>query len=145
MNPIIKKRRRLTLDDWKAVLDEVGTIAFPGGFDTLSAKICERAGFPFTFVSGYSVAATAIGEPDLGLLTQTEMIEHARRICASVSIPVIVDEVIRQYQVQPFGATDEITERFYAISAERRIRHPAISVITEAARTGLFFEVKNEK
>jgi methylisocitrate lyase len=43
------------------------------------------------FVSGYSVAATAIGEPDLGLLTQTEMIDRARRICMSVKIPIIVD------------------------------------------------------
>ncbi len=43
------------------------------------------------FVSGYSVAATAIGEPDLGLLTQTEMIDRARRIAMSVSIPIIVD------------------------------------------------------
>jgi methylisocitrate lyase len=43
------------------------------------------------FVSGYSVAATVIGEPDMGLLTQTEMVERARHICASVSIPIIVD------------------------------------------------------
>ena len=49
------------------------------------------AGFPLAFVSGYSVAATAIGEPDMGLLTQTEMIDRARRICMSVQIPIIVD------------------------------------------------------
>lgn len=73
------------------ILDEVGSIAFPGIFDTLSARICEQAGFPMGFVSGYSVAATAIGEPDLGLLTQTEMIDRARRIAMSVSIPIIVD------------------------------------------------------
>jgi 2-methylisocitrate lyase-like PEP mutase family enzyme len=73
------------------ILDEVGSLAFPGVFDTLSAKIAERAGFPMGFVSGYSVAATAIGEPDLGLLTQTEMIDRARRICMSVDIPIIVD------------------------------------------------------
>src|SRR3954449_62694 len=73
------------------ILDEVGPIAFPGVFDTLSAKLAHRAGFPMAFVSGYSVAATAIGEPDLGLLTQTEMIDRARRICQSVPIPIIVD------------------------------------------------------
>lgn len=73
------------------ILDERGPSVFPGVFDTLSARICERAGFPLGFVSGYSVAATAIGEPDLGLLTQTEMIDRARRICMSVSIPMIVD------------------------------------------------------
>jgi len=73
------------------ILDEVGAIAFPGVFDTLSATICQRAGFPMGFVSGYSVSATTIGEPDLGLLTQTEMIDRARRIAMSVSIPIIVD------------------------------------------------------
>jgi 2-methylisocitrate lyase-like PEP mutase family enzyme len=73
------------------ILNEVGALAFPGVFDTLSAKIVQRVGFPMAFVSGYSVAATAIGEPDLGLLTQTEMIDRARRICLSVPIPIIVD------------------------------------------------------
>ncbi len=73
------------------ILNELGSIAFPGVYDTLSARICQRVGFPMTFVSGYSVAATAIGEPDLGLLTQTEIVERARRICMSVEIPVIVD------------------------------------------------------
>jgi len=73
------------------LLKELGSIAFPGIFDTLSAKIAERVGFPMGFVSGYSVAATSIGEPDMGLLTQTELIDRARRICMSVKIPVIVD------------------------------------------------------
>jgi methylisocitrate lyase len=73
------------------ILTESGPTAFPGVYDTLSAKLAQRAGFPLAFVSGYSVAATAIGEPDLGLLTQTEMIERARRICGAVQIPILVD------------------------------------------------------
>jgi 2-methylisocitrate lyase-like PEP mutase family enzyme len=73
------------------ILDEVGSIAFPGVFDALSARIAERVGFPMGFVSGYSVAATSIGEPDMGLLTQTEMVERARNICTAVRIPIIVD------------------------------------------------------
>jgi len=73
------------------ILDEVGSIAFPGVFDTLSARIAQHVGFPMAFVSGYSVAATSIGEPDMGLLTQTEMVERARAICACVQIPIIVD------------------------------------------------------
>ena len=75
----------------RRILDEVEALAFPGVYDTLSAKIAQRVGFPLAFVSGYSVAATAIGEPDMGLLTQTEMIDRARRICMSVSMPIIVD------------------------------------------------------
>lgn len=73
------------------ILDRVGALSFPGVYDTLSAKIAERVGFPMAFVSGYAVSATAIGEPDFGLLTQTEIVERARLICASVDIPVIVD------------------------------------------------------
>src|SRR3954469_16153991 len=68
-----------------------GSIVFPGCYDTLSAKLVQRVGFPMSFISGYSVAASAIGEPDLGLLTQTEIVERARRICGSVEIPIIVD------------------------------------------------------
>ena len=66
-------------------------IVFPGVYDTLSAKMAERVGFQLIFVSGYAVSATLIGEPDFGLLTQSEVIDRARRICRSVSIPVIVD------------------------------------------------------
>ncbi len=73
------------------LLDRLGTTAFPGIYDTLSARIAAQVGFPMGFISGYSVAATAIGEPDLGLLTQTEMLERARRICMSVDIPILVD------------------------------------------------------
>jgi 2-methylisocitrate lyase-like PEP mutase family enzyme len=73
------------------ILEKQGSIVFPGVYDTLSARIVERIGFPMTFISGYSVAATSIGEPDLGLLTQTEIVDRARRICGSVKIPIIVD------------------------------------------------------
>lgn len=75
----------------QAILDRHGAVVFPGVYDTLSAKLAERAGFPMAFISGYSVSATAIGEPDLGLLTQTEIVERARRVCKSVRIPIIVD------------------------------------------------------
>jgi len=74
-----------------AILDRHQAIVFPGVYDTLSAKLAARAGFPMAFISGYSVSATAIGEPDLGLLTQTEIVERARRVCRSVEIPIIVD------------------------------------------------------
>jgi methylisocitrate lyase len=75
----------------QAILDKHKAIVFPGVYDTLSARLAARAGFPMAFISGYSVAATAIGEPDLGLLTQTEIVDQARRVCRSVEIPIIVD------------------------------------------------------
>ena len=75
----------------RRILDERGALVFPGVYDTLSAKIAERAGFPLAFVSGYAVAATFIGQPDLGLLTQTEIVERARQVCGAVDIPILVD------------------------------------------------------
>ena len=47
---------------------------------------------------------------------------------------VIEKEVEQQYQVQVVGRTDKIRERFYAISVERIIRHPAVVAISEAAQ-----------
>ena len=68
-----------------------GSLVFPGVYDTLLAKMAERVGFELAFISGYAVSATAIGEPDIGLLTGSEVIDCARRICRSVGIPIIVD------------------------------------------------------
>ena len=51
-----------------------------GVYDALSAKLAERAGFGLLFVSGFGVAGTYLGEPDLGLLTQAEILDVSRRI-----------------------------------------------------------------
>ncbi|MGD2020864.1 MAG: transcriptional activator NhaR [Thiohalocapsa sp.] len=55
------------------------------------------------------------------------------------SVPqAVADDVLQKYDVEVIGRSDEVTERFYVISAERRIKHPAVSAITETARSGLF-------
>lgn len=51
---------------------------------------------------------------------------------------VVEAEVRKQYGVRVVGRIDDIRERFYAISAERRIRHPAVQHITGTARRELF-------
>ncbi|MBU6959270.1 transcriptional activator NhaR [Pseudomonas sp. CVAP len=51
---------------------------------------------------------------------------------------VIADEVRRQYGVELIGQTDAVTESFYAISVERKVKHPGIVAITEGARRELF-------
>jgi LysR family transcriptional activator of nhaA len=47
-------------------------------------------------------------------------------------------DVLDKYSVTVIGRTEEVKERFYAISAERKIKHPAVAAITEAARLDLF-------
>ena len=51
---------------------------------------------------------------------------------------IIANEVQRQYQVRPVGTLDGVRERFYAISAERKLKHPAVIAISAAARQKLF-------
>ena len=72
-------------------LKEKGVLVMPGVYDALSAKIAVRAGFEVIFITGYSVSATLLGEPDFGILTQTEVLSAAQRICSVAPTPVIVD------------------------------------------------------
>lgn len=72
-------------------LAQHGQLIMPGIYDALSAKIAARAGFEVLFITGYSLSATLLGEPDFGILTQTEVVGAAQRICAVVDTPVIVD------------------------------------------------------
>jgi LysR family transcriptional activator of nhaA len=51
---------------------------------------------------------------------------------------VLEEELARQYRVQPVGRVNEVRERFYAISVERRLKNPAVVAISEAARHELF-------
>ncbi|MGZ6124867.1 MAG: transcriptional activator NhaR [Myxococcales bacterium] len=51
---------------------------------------------------------------------------------------VIESEVRRQYRVQVVGRSEAVRQQFYAISVERKIRHPAVAAVCEAARKDLF-------
>ena len=72
-------------------LAQQGQLIMPGVYDALSAKIAARAGFEVIFITGYSLSATLLGEPDFGLLTQSEVVSAAQRVCSVVDTPVIVD------------------------------------------------------
>jgi 2,3-dimethylmalate lyase len=72
-------------------LKESGQLIMPGVYDALSAQIATKTGFEVIFISGYSLAATMLGEPDFGILTQTEMLSAAQRICSVTDLPVVVD------------------------------------------------------
>jgi 2-methylisocitrate lyase-like PEP mutase family enzyme len=82
------------MDKGKLVRDALaqhGQLIMPGVYDALSAKIAARAGFEVVFITGYSLSATLLGEPDFGVLTQTEVVGAAQRICSVIDTPVIVD------------------------------------------------------
>ncbi|HBN51157.1 MULTISPECIES: isocitrate lyase/PEP mutase family protein [Thalassospira] len=78
-------------DKLRALLATGDLITMPCCFDALSAKLIEQEGFGLTFMSGFSAAASRIGEPDLGLMSYGEVLDQARNITDAVSIPVIGD------------------------------------------------------
>jgi len=65
----------------------------------------------------------AFGEAGTGVFTSPTAVE---------------EDVVAKYGVKVIGRSDELQERFYAISAERRIKHPAVATIAEAAKESLF-------
>lgn len=75
----------------RARLGEDRPILMPGVYDALSTRLAIRAGFEVVFVSGYSVSATLLAEPDFGVLTQSELVAAATRICRVATVAVIVD------------------------------------------------------
>jgi len=66
-------------------------VVAPGAYDALSARLVERAGFPAVYMTGFGATAARLGQPDIGLLSQTEMTTHARDMVRAVNIPVIAD------------------------------------------------------
>ena len=66
-------------------------LVVPGAFDALTGRLLERAGFEAIYRGGYAASAAAFGLPDLGITSSTEMVDHARRLCSAVGIPVIAD------------------------------------------------------
>ena len=62
--------------------------------------------------------------------------QHGVGIFAGPS--AIETEIIDQYGLRVVGRTEEIVERFYAITIERRIKHPAVRAISDAAHGGIF-------
>lgn len=67
------------------------TLAIPGAFNALSARMIEDAGFEAAYLSGAAFSAGELALPDVGLFTLSELAEQTRRIARSVAIPLMVD------------------------------------------------------
>lgn len=68
------------------------SVLMPGVWDPLSALLAERAGFSTVFLSGFAVAGTMLGVPDIGILGQRDVADAALRVCAAVpQVSVVVD------------------------------------------------------
>ncbi|HHE47354.1 MAG TPA: isocitrate lyase/PEP mutase family protein [Candidatus Acetothermia bacterium] len=77
---------------FRGYLQREGVVTLrPCAYDALSAILIQRAGFEVVGTTGYGIAASLIGQPDIGLVGFHEMLERARTIVGAVSLPVDVD------------------------------------------------------
>ncbi|MDR0851525.1 MAG: isocitrate lyase/phosphoenolpyruvate mutase family protein [Clostridiales Family XIII bacterium] len=63
----------------------------PGVYDGISGVVIEQAGFQAAYLTGAGIAAGAIGEPDIGLTSATEIANVAKVVSTKVEIPIICD------------------------------------------------------
>jgi 2-methylisocitrate lyase-like PEP mutase family enzyme len=75
----------------KTLLRRPGAIPSLGVHDVFTALAAEQAGMPLLFLGGFGATASHLGQPDLSLITLTEMADLVRRITQRVSVPLIAD------------------------------------------------------
>jgi LysR family transcriptional activator of nhaA len=83
------------------------------------------------------IAPRIVGEFDDSALVKS-FVQGGIGVFAAPS--AIESEIVRQFSVQVVGRTDSMHARFYVLSMERKVRHPAVLAIIERARSGLFSE-----
>lgn len=59
-------------------------VVAPGAYDALSARLIVQAGFSTVYMTGFGTAASVLGQPDVGLLTMSEMVSRASALAAVV-------------------------------------------------------------
>lgn len=105
--------------------DEI--IFAPGAYDALSAKIASQAGFEAVYMTGFGVAGSTLGKPDVGLMSATEMASCARAMVEAASpVPLCADadnghggvlnvaRMVRLYEqagVQCFQLEDQVSPK----------------------------------
>ncbi len=73
------------------LLKQKGIIVAPGAYDAFSAKLVEHVGFKVLYTTGAGISHSLLGQPDVGLVTMTEMVNQVRNIVNAVNLPVISD------------------------------------------------------
>ena len=72
-------------------IDAEQPLQIMGVINAYCARMAERAGFRALYLSGAGVANAAFGLPDLGMTSLNDVLEEARRITATTSLPLLVD------------------------------------------------------
>jgi LysR family transcriptional activator of nhaA len=87
------------------------------------------------WLARHQIQPRIVGEFDDGAL-MTAFGREGRGVFMSPT--VLEDETVAHYGVEVLGRSAELVEEFFAVSVQRRITHPCVAAITQAARTRLF-------
>jgi LysR family transcriptional activator of nhaA len=113
--------------DFPASLDGAPML-LPGPHSALRRRLNE-------WFDSNSIVPRIVGEVDDSALLKA-FGEAGHGLFAAPS--AIEGEICKMYNMAVVGRTEDVTEQFFAISPERRIKHPSVARIIEAARTQLF-------
>ena len=80
------KRRRL-----RQIMTRGRISVAPCAHDVFTARLIEQAEFEVVGMGGFATAATLTAQPDIGLLSMSEMAEQAHRLALAVDVPVMAD------------------------------------------------------
>ena len=75
----------------RALLAEPGLVVAPGAYDVITARLVEQAGFPACYMTGSGVSISALGIPDVGLISFYEVLVRLEQIAGAIALPVIAD------------------------------------------------------
>ncbi len=75
----------------RTALERRQALVVPGCHDALSAKVIESAGFEAIQVSGFGLAGSLLGKPDVGLVDMKDVLDLTANIIRAVGIPVMAD------------------------------------------------------
>lgn len=110
-----------------ACLDGLPLLA-PGADSAMGVRLTQWLG-------KHKLRPRVVGEFDDGALV-TELGKQGHGVFVA---PMVLDQEVRtQYGARLLGEATDLIEEFYVITVERRITHPGVAAITQAARAGLF-------
>jgi len=76
----------------RELLARPDALVIPGAYDALSARLIVQAGFPAVYMTGFGTSASVLGQPDVGLLTMSEMVSRAAALAAvTADVPLLAD------------------------------------------------------
>jgi 2,3-dimethylmalate lyase len=102
------EERRIAL---RTILAAKTPLILPGASDPAGAMLIERAGFLAAYATGAGISNAQFGLPDIGLVSQTEILQQASRMVQATNLPLVVDTDTGYGEIPSVIRTVQLFER----------------------------------